>query len=210
MSSASTASRRDRERPGCSRARANFTPTPANKGGSVRGAIKRGVSAGDLDFAPLFFLLLQGTSVNDDAYIIGLQDEEPHHIAIRKGKLVEGVPAGLPGTSGILRRSTATFTKGTWLHLRLDAIVNLNGDVIIKAFRSTSGDVNAPVWVAEPGLEDSTLVGSHGAGTCFVDDTLGVNSGSAPFTSGRIGFGFFTKNISRRGFFDHLECFRQT
>lgn len=189
---------------------AGFAPTAANKGGRLHGAIKRAISGGDINFAPLFFICGQGTSVNDSAYILGLQDDEPHRIALRKGSIVTGVPSALPGASGILRRSTATFTKDTYMHLRFDAVVNLNGDVILKVFRSNlTNPVTTPVFVAEPGLEDPALVATHGAGTCFVDDSLGINSGSAPFTSGRIGFGFFTKDVSRRGFFDHLEVFRQ-
>lgn len=193
----------------------NFAPTPANKGGSIRGAIQRGISAGTGAFAPLFFLLGQGTSVNDNAYILGLQDDSPYRIALRKGSVVSGVPSGAAnpgGPNNILRRSTATFAPGAWHHLRLDAVVNLNGDVILKVFANDLGanSVAAPVWAAIPGLEDPALVASHGVGTCFVDDSLGVNSGSASYTSGRMGFGFRSADISRRGYFDHIEAFRQT
>ncbi len=189
---------------------ANFAPTDPNKGGSIRGAIKRGASAGKLNFAPLFFLLGQGTSVNDSAYILGLQDDDPHRIVLRKGSVVTGVPAGAAGLNGILRRSTATFAADTYMQLRLDAIVNLNGDVILKVFQSDMADVTAPVWSPVPGLEDPALVASHGAGASFVDDALEINSGSAPFTSGYMGFGFYVKDVSRRGFFDQIEAERQT
>lgn len=191
---------------------AGFAPTPANKGGSIRGAIKRGVSSGPLNFAPFFFLLGQGTSVNDWAYILGLQDEDPHRITLRKGTVVSGVPSASPGASGVLRRSSAAFAADTYLHLRLDAIVNLNGDVILKAFQSdlTAHNVDAPAWVPIPGVEDASLVASHGAGTAFVDDSLGINSGTAAFTSGRMGFGFTSKDINRRGIFDQIECIAQT
>jgi len=189
----------------------NFAPTPANKGGSIRGAIKRGTSAGAINFAPLFFLLGQGVSVNDSGYQLGLQDDNPHRIALRKGSVVSGIPSASPGASGILRRSSATFVANTWLHLRLDAIVNLNGDVILKVFQSDLvNPVTTPIWLPIPGIEDPALIGTHGAGTAFVDDSLGINSGSPSFTSGRMGYGFFTKDISRRGFFDHIECMRQT
>ena len=190
---------------------ANFAPTPVSKGGSVRGAIQRGLSGGDLEFSPMLFINSQGASVNDSAYLLGLADDEPHRIVLRKGQIVGGIPNASPGASGVLRRSTATFAKGTWLHLRIDAVVNLNGDVILKVFRNdlTANPVTAPLWVAEPGIEDSTLVSTHGAGTAFVDDSLGINSGSAAYTSGRMGFAFRTGNITRRGFFDHLECLRQ-
>ncbi len=190
----------------------DFAPTPANKGGSIRGAIKRGTSAGRTGFAPLLYLLGQGTSVNDTGYILGLQDADPHRIALRKGSILTGVPSASPGASGILRRSTGTFTPDTWLHLRLDAIVNLNGDVILKVFANDLGsqDVTVPVWLPIPGIEDSTLVASHGAGTAFVDDSIGVNSGSAAFTSGYMGYAFHTADISRRGYFDHIEAMHQT
>lgn len=179
---------------------ANFAPTPANKGGSIRAAVQRGISGGDINFAPFLFINLQGPDVTDLGYLLGLQDDEPHRIALRKGSVVTGIPSASPGASGILKRSTATFTKGTWLHLRLDAVVNLNGDVILKVFRNDLGanPVTSPVWVAEPGLED------------FTDDALGVNSGSAPYTSGRMGFGHYVNDVTRRGYFDHVECFRQT
>lgn len=178
---------------------ANFAPTGALKGGSVRGAVQRGVSGGVSNFAPFLFIGAQGPSVNDLAYMLGLQDEDPHHICLRKGSIVGGLPTGAPGTSGILKRSTATYTPGTWLHLRLDMIVNQNGDVILQCFASDlANPVTAPVWVALPGCES------------FTDDALGVNSGSAPFTAGRMGFGFQTQDVTRRGYFDHLECYRQT
>ena len=189
----------------------DFAPTLANKGGRISGAVQRGISAGTINFAPMLFLLGQGPSVNDLAYMIGLQDNDPHKIAIRKGSIATGIPSASPGASGILRRSTATFAPGVWHHLRLDAVVNINGDVILKAFYSDLGSnpVSAPVWLPIPGIEDPVLALTHGAGTAFIDDSLGVNSGTPSFTSGRMGFAFFTKDVSRRGFFDHIECARQ-
>lgn len=199
---------------------ANFAPTPALKGGSIRAAIKRGVSGGKINFAPLLFLLGQGPSMNDNAYILGLSDDDPHRIVLRKGSIVSGVPSAAPGASGVLRRSTNTYQADTWLHLRLDAVVNQNTDVILKVFQSdlTAHNVDSPVWVPVPGIEDATLKVTHGDGTAFVDDALGVNSGLLnltgaliqPFTSGRMGYAFQTKDVSRRGFFDQIECMRQT
>jgi len=190
---------------------ANFAPTAANKGGSVRGAIQRGVGGGETSFAPFLFICAQGPSVNDNAYMLGLQDDEPHRIVLRKGQMVGGLPNDSPGASGILRRGTTTYTKGTWLHLRLDAVVNLNGDVILKAFMSdlVANAVSAPIWTPIPGIEDTTLVSSLGTGTSFVDDALAVNSGSASYTSGRMGYGFYTAAVTRRSFFDQIECYRQ-
>jgi hypothetical protein len=179
-------------------AQVNFAPMA--KGGSIRAAIKRGQSGGPTNFAPFLFLGLQAADVTAQGYLLGLSDEDPHHIVLRKGAFSGGVPAGavtVPPTNGILRRSTASFANNTWLHLRLDMVVNLNGDVILKCFQSVLGDVTTPSWVAIAGMTD------------FVDDALGVNSSSAPFTSGYAGFGFKTQDITRRGFFDHVEVLRQ-
>lgn len=191
---------------------ANFAPTPALKGGRISGAIKRGISAGETGFAPMLFILGQGSSVNDNAYILGLEDDAPHRISLRKGSIVQGIPSAIPGAQGILRRSTATFAPDLWHHLRLDAIVNENGDVLLKCFSSNlvANAVSAPSWVPIVGIENTDLVASHGAGIAFVDDAIGVNSGSQPYTSGRMGFAMYVNDVSRRGVFDHIECARQS
>lgn len=179
----------------------NFAPMA--KGGSIRGAFKRGQSGGPLDFSPFLFLGLQAADVSASGYLLGLSDEDPHHIVLRKGAFSAGIPNSpvttpVP-TNGVLRKSTASYDNNTWLHLRLDMVVNLNGDVILKVFQSdlAANAVTAPSWVAVAGMDD------------FVDDSLGVNSGSAPYTSGYGGFGFRSANITRRGFFDHIEILRQ-
>lgn len=187
----------------------NFAP--GAKGGSIRGAVQRGISGGVTNFSPFLFICGQGPDVGDSAYILGLQDDDPHRIVLRKGSIIAGVPNASPGSDGILRRSTATYTPGTWHHLRMDAVVNTNGDVILKVFRSdlSTRAVTAPIWSAVPGIEDSTITSTHGAGTAFVDDGLGVNSGSASYTSGRFGFAFSVSDVTRRGYFDHIEVYRQ-
>lgn len=43
----------------------------------------------------------------------------------------------------------------------------------------------------------------------FIDDHLGINSGSQPLTSGRAGFGFAVEDVTRRAFVDHVELMRQ-
>lgn len=176
----------------------NFAPM--QKGGSVRGAIQRGISGGLLNFAPFFLIGQEGPSVNDVGYLLGLGDGDPHHIVLRKGAPSGGLPDGPPGTQGVLRRSTATFAVGTWLHLRLDMVVNQNGDVLLQVFQNdlvAHPIGTAPSWQPIPGMDQ------------FIDDALGINSGAMPFTSGRAGFGFFTKDVTRRAFFDQVEVYRQ-
>jgi hypothetical protein len=96
--------------------------------------------------------------------------------------------------------SGESFAQGTRLHLRLDAIVNDNGDCVLKVFQN---DLDAhplgstPAWEEIPGM--ATLI----------DDHLGINTGSQPLTSGRAGFGTAVSDVTRRSFFDHVELMRQ-
>ncbi len=170
---------------------------PMAKGASVRGCLQRGPGGGATGFSPFLFVCGQGTSVNDQAYLLGLSDDDPHRVVLRKGAVAAGVPAEGPGA---LLQSGESFAQGTWVHLRLDAIVNGNGDVVLAAFKNDLAlhPLGAPPdWQPIPGMP------------AFVDDQLGINSGSQPLTSGRGGFGVAVRDVTRRGFFDHLELARQ-
>lgn len=165
-------------------------------GGSIRGAIKRGVSGGPIDFAPFLMIGIQGSSVNDQAYLLGLSDDDPNQIMLVKRAPVAGMK---PDGTGVLRTGSATFLPDVWHQLRLDMIVNPNGDVVLKCFQNDldANDANSPVWEQVPGMDD------------FIDDALSVNSGTAPLIGGRVGFGFVNADIQRRGFFDQIEVHRQ-
>ena len=171
---------------------------PMAKGGSIRGCIQRGPGGGARGFSPYFFMCCGGTSVNDRAYLLGLSDTDPHRIVLRKGAVEAGIPDD--EGDGVLLRSSASFLQGTWLHIRLDVVVNPNGDVVLEVF---SSDLDAhplgqaPDWQPVDGMPR------------FIDDHLGINSGEQPFTSGRAGFALESRDVIRRGYFDHLEVFRQ-
>lgn len=175
---------------------------PSAKGASVRGAIMRGVSSEKTNFSPFLFAGLQGgpPSVNDQGYLMGLEDGDPYRIVVVKGKIIDGIPAAT--TENSLLRSTATYsipTGGRWHHIRMDMIVQGTGEVYIQCYENDldENDVDAPEWAAIPGCEQ------------FIDDALGVNSGSLPFTAGYMGYGFASKAISRRAYFDYLQMLRQ-
>ena len=179
---------------------ANFSPMA--KGGRITGAIRRAGGGNDLGFSTALFLGLQGADISDEGYFLGLSDGSPHHITLRKGLFNSIIPddAPDPTVNGVLRRSTITVAPGTYLHLRLDMVVNLNNDVILQVFQN---DLVAqplgttPVWTAIAGMDD------------FVDDALAINTGSQPFLNGRGGYGFYSENSNVRAFVDHLEVFRQ-
>jgi len=171
---------------------------PMAKGASIRGCVQRGPGGGPTGFSPFMFLSCQGNSINDTAYLLGLSDDDPHRIVLRKG----AVAVGIPDSEGpnVLLASGESFSQGTWLHLRLDVIVNDNGDVVLKVLRNDLGAHplgSPPDWQPVPGMVE------------FIDDHLGINSGSQPLTSGRGGFGMSVADVTRRGYFDHLELLRQ-
>lgn len=175
---------------------------PMSKGASVRGALKRLPSGGPTGFSAFLFAGHQGASVNDSGYILGLADGDPYHLVLKKGALVSGLSDLAPDApnNGVLLRSSATFEQDTWHHLRLDMVVNDNGDVLLQVFENdlvANPLGGAAVWTPVAGMEE------------FIDDALQINSGSAPFTSGRGGFGFETSDVTRRAAIDHFECFRQ-
>lgn len=186
-----------------------FTPTGsgpavADGGGSVRGAIKRVASTNNTGFTPMLFFAAQGgpPSVNDQAYMLGLLDADPYEIALAKGPIVGGIVEGGDDLT-ILRRSSAQFNMSDDLyhHLRLDVIVEPNGDVLLKAFASDLlvNPITAPVWTSIAGISD------------FIDDLLQVNSGSAPLLGGYCGFAMAISNaLNRRAAFDGIEAYRAT
>lgn len=182
---------------------ANFIPTA--EGGSIRAAVMRGPSASPTGFSPFLFIGGQGTSISDNAYMLGLSDASPSTLVLRKGALSEGIVDGELGDDGILAKSTDTFDEGTWYHFRFDMIVNPSGDVVLRVYQNDLGAnaVTAPVWALVDGLD------AEDENAAFIDDALGVNSGSLPYSSGYMGYGFQVDGLSRRSYFDHVECLRQ-
>jgi len=185
---------------------ANFAPMA--KGGRITGAVQRAVSGGNAGFSPFLFIGLQGFDVSDLGYSLGMSDEAPHHIVLRKGAINGGIPSDDPGTNGVLAKGTLSYPAGTWLHLRLDMVANLNGDVVLLAFASDldANAVGAPVWEEIPGMEWTP---APDTGRAYIDDAIGANSGSAPYADGRAGYAFQTADVARRGFFDHVTVSRQ-
>lgn len=179
---------------------ANFAPTLPNKDHSVRCAMKKGLSGGNAGFSPFIIAVAVDSDVTSMAYMLGLSAGDPGHITLAKRRLVDGIPDAAPGAQGVLRRSTATVPNNTWVHLRIDVVINSNGENVINCFRSdvSVNPVTAPVWVAIPGI------------TQFVDDNLGANSGSLPLPTGRMGYGGWVNDVARCMYFDRLECLRET
>lgn len=181
----------------------NFAPT--SLGAGISGAMQRGGGGGNTGFSPLLFVCASANTVAATAYMLGLSDEDPHRIKLVKGVISAGIPAAavaVPPVQGVLAASLQSYPVRTWLHLRLDAVQNSNGDVVLNAYFNDltlgGASVVTPSWQPIPGIAQ------------FIDDHLQVNTGSAPLLGGYAGFAFATGNVQRRGYFDEIEIVRQT
>jgi hypothetical protein len=168
---------------------------PTAKGGDISAALERGLSGGKTGFAPFLFFCLTGTDVGSNAYMLGLGDGDPSHIILRKGDLASGLPDVPAGQQGVLLQSTDSYPDEAYYHLRLEAVWNPNGDVVLNVYRSdlTVNPVNKPIWLPIPGMPQ------------VIDDKAGITSGSPPYPAGYVGFGFRSNNVARRAFLDHIR-----
>ena len=171
-------------------------------GSSVSGAVVRRASTGSVGYSVFIFTCLGGadTAVNatDTAYTLGLSNASPSHIVLAKTTIAAGIPDGSPGTLGILAKSSDIVDLNEWVHLKLEAIAQSNGDVVINCYRSVTDLDQAVSWQPIDGLDQ------------FVDDVTKINSGTSPLTAGRPGFGFSYLAQNRVAAVSNLQVSRQT
>jgi len=195
-----------------------FTPTGSlltvpDGGGSVRGCVKRVSAPNNMGMSPMLIACAQGSgpSVNDYAYLLGLSDADPYEIVLAKAPILSGL-AEADENVMILARSSTQYSMGDglWHHLRLDAIIQPNGDVLLQAFENdlaTHPLGTAPVWTEIPGFPNGQPSGDYG----YIDDALFVATGLAPLWGGYWGWAYAVNAaINRRGAFDALEAYRVT
>lgn len=193
---------------------AGFTPTGTllsvpDGGGSVRGAVKRVSSPNNTGMSPMLFFCGQGApvSVNDYCYALGLSDADPYEIVLAKTQLVSGLVPDAENVT-ILARSASQYAMGDglWHHLRLDSLVQPNGDVLLKCFENNLnthpiGVLGGPSWQAISGFPVEGVI----------DDALQILTGEPPLWGGYVGFAFqVAASLNRRAAFDAIEVYRTT
>ena len=174
--------------------RAGLHPVPANKGGSISAYLrKHSPSSGNCLYSPLLFLLDGHDLASDpEGYLLGLSEGAPYYIQLRKGRLLDGLPQ-----TSYLARSSASFTGAQWIGLKLDLVHNPQGDLVLNVYRDLSAPLSpaAPDWQRIAGFSSS-----------YVDDNLGVLSGSVPITAQKyLGFGFFFRETSAVASIDYVK-----
>lgn len=174
-----------------------FNPITGQKCGSMRGVLRR--YAAGVGYAPMIGFITGTTLASSKAYILGLSNTDPYQYVLRKGLVSGGLD---PTGDDVIRKSDESFNSNTlWHQLRLDVIVNPQGDVVLNVLASdlTLHTVSSPSWAAVPGMDS------------FTDDGNGILTGTLPLTTGfRPFFSHFNEGESGKvSMFDQLEAFRQ-
>lgn len=186
-----------------------FAPTPANKAGVARMALKRATSGGPTGWAPFVFVGLSGTDVSSSAYILGIGDASPGHLVLRKGPLNGGCPDVAPGTagSGVLWRSDEVVQIDEWAHIQLMVAGNANGDAVISIYRNNLAlhSITSPTMTLVPG-QRIAVGGEIVQDTGLIDDGAGILTGTPALTNGRFGYGCYFDDVARVALVDGFYC----
>lgn len=174
---------------------------PLDSGGRISACIKRLPSGANTGFSPFIFLGAEGTSVDDTAYLLGLEDADPYRIVLRKATIISGIPQA--ASENYLLRSSAQYQMSSelWHQLRLNVIEQPSGAVTLQVEQnilSASTPCDNPTWESIGGMSP------------FVDDAVGANTGSLPLIGGYVGFAVaYQESIATRAGFDHIQIMRQ-
>jgi len=168
-----------------------FAPIANRKGGIITALVKK--HAPMAGGAPLLFFVNSPDALAAEGYILGLTEEWPYSIALKRGML----SAGLKGDNA-LAKSSAVFSAAAWLELALYVTVNTQNDIVLRVLRRDP--VLTGAWAAVPGIDD------------VIDDAVGLLTGTPPvYGDFYPGFGHYNSGQSGRvSLFDHITIARQT
>ncbi len=175
-----------------------FYPLASGKGGSIRAYLRKHTPiTGTAAYAPMIFFADDYDMVQDPSgYILGLSEGAPYYIMLAKGKLSNGLKTT---AAGKLQLGTTPYDSAQWIGLRLDLIHNPQGDLVLDVYYDSAGAPAAPVWARPAGIS-----------AAFVDDRLGVLSGSLPNVSQKyMGFGVYTNALGAVAAIDYVRAFQQ-
>jgi hypothetical protein len=168
----------------------NFCPITDGKGGVISALLRRHIP--QFGGAPLIFLANSKDAQTAQAYMLGLSEDFPYRIVLKKGLLGSGLKV-----ADALRVSAQAWQTPLWFELALQVGVNAQGDIGLIVQRRDP--VLTGAWGSVPGM------------AFLLDDALGRASGQPPvFGDFYVGFGHYSSGASGRvSVFDHLIVERQ-
>jgi hypothetical protein len=178
----------------------NFNPTAYGKGGSLWMCMRRWGSS-LTGMYPFIALLNSADVASAEGYILGLTNESTSRLMLKKGPINGNL---LSSDSSLLRISDATYGNA-WFEVRLDLIVNPQGDVVLNVYQSdlTAYNPGSEVWTVPDGM------------TMFVDDAGGILTGSVPILGSSpngyyMVYGMYSEGtLARACLFDYGKFRRQ-
>ena len=175
------------------------------KGGEIAAALTKVSPQGDGQSVFVFSQIGDGTevgAVSDSVYLLGIQDDPTNRLVLCKGPVSNGIPNGDPGTDNggtrIIAKGSESVDPGAWVHVRLQAIVQVGGDVLLVAEKNEIPLGSTPVWEPIPGMQDR-----------IVDGVTEITTGSAPLVTGRSGIGWHFQNTNKSAGIDYITGARQ-
>lgn len=186
---------------------ANFDPTP--KGIAEYSAALIRLGGGAAERAIMLFAQLQGTTVAGTCYMLGLAEEEPSRLVLRKGQLSNGLDEFLldPMGTGVLAVAANAIAEDEYVHVFFGVNVQPQDDVLLVVKQSdlSLNPTDAPDFQPVPGMDSV----DPGTGIAFVDDALGLNTGTQPLLDGRVGWAFVSRGLGARAAIDEIQLARQ-
>jgi hypothetical protein len=178
----------------------NFT-----KGGEVSAAISKVSPEGDGHSIFVFTQMGDGTdggAVTDSVYMLGIQNDPTNRLVLAKGPANAGIPSGDAGSDNgdtrIIAKGSESIAIGDYIHVRLSAIVQTGGDVLLVCETNSVALGSTPVWEPIAGMPDR-----------IVDGVTQIVTGSAPLAAGRAGFGWHFDQTGKAASADYQAGRRQ-
>lgn len=172
---------------------AGFNPiTAALKLGTIRAMMRKHTS---LDGYSAMVFFANGSDVETaEGYMLGISEGTTPNLILKRGLL----NSGLSQSGSYLRKSTTPVSCATWYDVKLEAVYNPQGDIVLNCWIN-EGTIASPVWAAIPGMAQ------------VIDDSLGYLSGDEPPTGNFYpGFGMHVNAESGAvALFDYVQISKQ-
>lgn len=148
----------------------SYSPISGQMGGVITAHLRRFTTGAG--YGTAIFFIDSTNAASGRAYVLGLSQEYPYRIVLKKGLFSSGL--SITGLD-TLAYSDQLYDGNDWHCLKLAVTTRPQGDVVLVAKHKDPRRLYPVTWDAIPGIDP------------FIDDVLGANSGSVPYMGYRVG-----------------------
>ncbi len=170
-------------------------PISGHFGGVINASLRKfNAQAGG---SPVLFFATGTDVTSAEGYMLGLTEEWPPRIALRKGLLSAGLSTDNTELLGLSERA---FLATDWIELFFTMAVNQQGDLTLTTRYACPPTVGLGPYTTDPGLPN------------VIDDILGLGTGSPPLEGDfYVGVGHYNSGQSGRvSLFDWIDFWHQS